>query len=36
VRHMQKAGKIPVVKLDGRVQFGVRELDQWIEHNKGS
>lgn len=34
IRHMQKSGKLPVVKPDGRVQFDVHDLDRWIDTNK--
>ncbi len=33
-REMQWAGKLPYVKLDGRIYFDVYDLDALIEQNK--
>lgn len=34
VREMQYTGKIPVVRMDRRVQFDVKDLDRIIEASK--
>jgi hypothetical protein len=34
VRCMEKLGKLPVVRADGRVMFDVVDLDRWIESGK--
>jgi hypothetical protein len=34
VRHLIKAGKLPVVKIDGRIFLDTRDLDQTIEKSK--
>ena len=36
VRGLYKAGTLPSVKPDGRVQFDVQDLDRWIEGHKES
>ena len=35
VRGLVTSGKLPVVHLDGRIQFDVRDLDRAIENSKG-
>lgn len=34
VRELQYRGRLPVVKIDKRVQFDLRDLDKLIERNK--
>lgn len=34
VRCMEKSGKLPVVRVDGRVQFDVQDLCKLIDQNK--
>jgi hypothetical protein len=34
VRSLMASGAVKAVKLDGRVQFDVRDLDVWIENSK--
>ena len=34
VRGMVAGGAVPVVRLDGRVQFDIRDLDVFIENSK--
>jgi hypothetical protein len=34
VKSLYKAGSLPRVKGDGRVQFDVQDLDRWIEAGK--
>jgi len=35
IRGLVTAGKLPVVRIDGRVQFDVKDLDRVIENSKG-
>jgi hypothetical protein len=34
IRHLIKAGKLPVVKIDGRIFLDIRDLDRAIENSK--
>jgi len=34
VRHLIKAGKLPKVKIDGRIFLDIRDLDRIIEKSK--
>ena len=34
VRHLIKAGKLPVVKIDNRIFLDIRDLDRAIEKSK--
>jgi hypothetical protein len=34
IRHLIKAGKLPVVKIDGRIFLDIRDLDRIIEKSK--
>jgi len=34
IRHLIKAGKLPVVKIDNRIFLDVRDLDRVIEKSK--
>ena len=34
VRHLIKAGKLPVVKIDGRIFLDIRDPDRIIENSK--
>ena len=34
IRHLQVSGVIPVVRIDSRVQFDIKDLDRWISENK--
>lgn len=34
IRKLGASGAFPCTRADGRVQFDIRDLDQWIEQNK--
>ena len=35
VRKLAASGAFPTVRADNRVQFDARDLDRWIDQNKG-
>ena len=35
IRHLAAQGAFPCVRADGRVMFDVKDLDSWIDCNKG-
>jgi excisionase family DNA binding protein len=34
IRHMIESGKLPAVRIDGRVQLDIRDLDRLVEASK--